>query len=705
MINASLLLLGAAAVFGGGWLAGRRRRPGRLPPPGLSPADLTGGTSSPAPSAPHGDGGADDPTRAGQQLILDAIPFPVAVLRRCDEVVLYVNTPLARIANQDAASMMGRRSTVKYAKRVDYEDVQAALEQAGRIDEREVRLRNADGRIFWVTLSAVLIPYHGEDAFLVGFTDITARKQAEDVQRELIDAVPVPLVLARTSDAKILQINRRASELFGIASDLAVGRYATDFYVVEEERRRLGVLLRQDGQVDEFEVQLADSMKRPFWALLSARLFDHKGEQASLTAVNVINERKRIEQELAVERAMLKATLENMDQAMLITDRDLRVIGWNRRCVDLLGLPAEFLESGPTKDEIAGYLADQGDFDTLPESEIGLFRGDQRALLESRPIYERRRPNGTVVEARSNRLPGGGFVCSYTDITKRKAAEDELRASKEAAELAYSSLQQAKNSLIQAEKMAALGSLVAGVAHEINTPIGTALTAASHLGERTAEFRAQFQGGKLKKSEAERYLETAVETSAIMVATIGRAAELIQSFKQVAVDQSTDIRRRFNLSAYIAEILLSLKPRLKQAQHAVVVDCPHDLEIDSYPGALSQVLTNFVMNSLLHGFSEGQIGKITISAQLRDSATVVIRYADTGRGIPEKNLARIFEPFFTTRRGTGGTGLGLHIVYNIVTQSLGGTIDVMSEVGQGAAFILAIPRTAPGQVELWIDER
>jgi signal transduction histidine kinase len=255
--------------------------------------------------------------------------------------------------------------------------------------------------------------------------------------------------------------------------------------------------------------------------------------------------------------------------------------------------------------------------------------------------------------------------------------------------MAYDHLHQAQDSLLQAEKMAALGSLVAGVAHEINTPIGTALTAASHLGERTSDFRALLQGGKLKKSDADRYLETATEASAIMVATIGRAAELIQSFKQVAVDQSTDIRRGFNLAEYIGEILLSLRPRLRQTAHTVSVDCPDDLEIDSYPGALSQVLTNFVMNSLVHGFAEGQVGAIAISAQLQGPDTVMIRYTDTGRGIPEKNLAKIFEPFFTTKRGSGGTGLGLHIVYNIVAQSLGG--QSAWKVSKGRAPASSLP--------------
>jgi signal transduction histidine kinase len=301
-------------------------------------------------------------------------------------------------------------------------------------------------------------------------------------------------------------------------------------------------------------------------------------------------------------------------------------------------------------------------------------------------------------------VPGGGFVCTYTDITVRKHAEDELRATRDAAEQAYAHLHQAQKSLVQSEKMAALGSLVAGVAHEINTPIGTALTAASHLEERTRDFRALFESGKLRKADAERYIDTATEASQIMTATIGRASELIQSFKQVAVDQSTDERRQFGLRAYIHEVLLSLRPRLKQTQHEVVVECPGDLAIDSHPGALSQVLTNLIMNSLIHGFAEGDAGTITIAVLPEDDEMVTIRYSDTGRGIPEKHRSRIFEPFFTTKRGSGGTGLGLHIVYNIVTQRLGGTITLNSAEGRGAAFILRIPQTAPGNVELWIDE-
>jgi PAS domain S-box-containing protein len=323
-------------------------------------------------------------THEWQQRILDAIPFPVAVMRRRDEVVLYVNQPVAELAGCPVGQLVGRRSSVKYVDRRHYDEVHALLEAEGRADAREVRLRNGDGHAFWAILSAVRIDYGSEDAVLIGFTDITARIEAETAQRELIDSIPVPLVLARTSDASMIQINRRAAELFGIATYRAVGRKALDFYVRPEERERLSQQLREDGQVDEFEVQLKDDYGRPFWALLSARLFNHQGEAASLTAVNVINERKRMEEELARERTLLMATLENMDQAMLITDGEMRVIGWNQRCIALLDLPEVFLKGGPTLNDISTLLGDRGEFAELDPADAELFRNDPRTLLETR---------------------------------------------------------------------------------------------------------------------------------------------------------------------------------------------------------------------------------------------------------------------------------------------------------------------------------
>lgn len=284
---------------------------------------------------------------------------------------------------------------------------------------------------------------------------------------------------------------------------------------------------------------------------------------------------------------------------------------------------------------------------------------------------------------------------SQRDITDLKLMEEQLRAAKEEAESALNQLKKAQDGLIQAEKMAALGSLVAGIAHEINTPIGTALTSASHLAERTSAFRREFDEGQLRKSDLQRYMQLATETTQLMLANINRAAELVQSFKQIAVDQTSSERRRFELKTYIGEVLRSLHPRLKRTRITVEVNCPENIEVDSYPGALSQVLTNFVINSLLHAYGPEDSGRISVTVSQPNPDEVELRYSDDGVGIPEEHRNRIFEPFFTTKRGSGGSGLGLHIVYNMVKHNLAGRLQVDSIVGEGTTFILRFPRMAP----------
>jgi signal transduction histidine kinase len=243
--------------------------------------------------------------------------------------------------------------------------------------------------------------------------------------------------------------------------------------------------------------------------------------------------------------------------------------------------------------------------------------------------------------------------------------------------------------------MAALGSLVAGIAHEINTPIGTALTSASYLAERSKEFGQLFESGQLKRSDLTRYLGLANETSRLMLTNIERAVELVQSFKQIAVDQTSSERRRFDLKTYIGEVLLSLRPRLRRSKVTVEVDCPENLEVDGFPGALSHVVTNFVLNSLLHAFEPDQPGHIGVEVKQTAENEVQLRYSDDGTGIPAEIIGRIFEPFFTTRRGSGGSGLGLHIVYNMVTRNLAGKLKVQSAVGKGTTFELRFPQRLP----------
>lgn len=270
------------------------------------------------------------------------------------------------------------------------------------------------------------------------------------------------------------------------------------------------------------------------------------------------------------------------------------------------------------------------------------------------------------------------------------------------AEQAVVSLRQAQSDLIQAEKMASLGQLVAGVAHEINTPVGVALTAATHLEEQTQSIGKLFESGQIKKSDFAGYLEQAREASLLMHSNIDRASNLIQSFKQVAVDQTSDDRRRFDLKTTINEVVSALRPQLKKTSHKVVVQCPDDIHLDSYPGALGQVLTNFIMNSMVHGYEPGQGGTFRIEADDPVYGQVSIRYIDDGRGIPDDHINKIFDPFFTTKRNAGGTGLGLNIVYNLITRKLGGQVEVLSPPGHGAQFFLKIPLDAPGKQSIGV---
>lgn len=259
------------------------------------------------------------------------------------------------------------------------------------------------------------------------------------------------------------------------------------------------------------------------------------------------------------------------------------------------------------------------------------------------------------------------------------------------AQEALAELRDAQASLVQAQTFASLGRLVAGVAHEINTPIGVGLTAASHLRGRAGAFKTLFQENRLKRSDLAGFVAVAEEASAIIMTNIERAAELIKSFKQVAVDQTSAERRRFRLAELIDVTQVSLAPALRQRRLDIGVGCPGDIEMDSYPGPLTQVLTNLILNAAIHAFDENEAGRLVLEVVGRPDR-VEIECRDNGRGIAPDHRVRIFEPFFTTRRGQGGTGLGLHVVHNIVTQILQGTIHCDSELGVGTSFHISLPR-------------
>jgi signal transduction histidine kinase len=272
-------------------------------------------------------------------------------------------------------------------------------------------------------------------------------------------------------------------------------------------------------------------------------------------------------------------------------------------------------------------------------------------------------------------------------------ATTEIRRAKDSAEAALRDLRTTQDSLIESEKLAALGRLVAGVAHEINNPIGVGVTVASALKRKCELFDSEIAAGDVRRSSLTGFLEAVRDASSQLVANLNRAAELIEAFKQVAADQSHSEQREFEICELTKQVLMSLRPSLRQIDVTLDVECQADLVMNSYPGPYGQVLTNLFLNSITHAFPQGK-GVIDVKVRAFDKDHVEVLFSDNGCGMNSSVRRQAFNPFFTTRRDKGCTGLGLHIVHNVVTHRLGGKLALDSSVGEGTKIQLILPRVA-----------
>ena len=261
-------------------------------------------------------------------------------------------------------------------------------------------------------------------------------------------------------------------------------------------------------------------------------------------------------------------------------------------------------------------------------------------------------------------------------------------------EMTLHDLKAAQSQLVQSEKMASLGQLVAGVAHELNTPIGNALVTATVLESATHELRENMEKGELRKSTLTSYIERCVPMTELLARSCNRAADLIASFKQVAVDQTSERRRIFNLHALVVDHIAALRPSFRNTPWEIDLSVPEDISCDSYPGPLGQVITNQVQNAAIHAFEGRANGLVSIHASQHDDMVELV-VQDNGKGMDSETLKRIFEPFYTTRLGQGGSGLGMSIVLNIVTGIIGGKLDVQSQPGTGTRLVVTFPAVAP----------
>ncbi len=272
----------------------------------------------------------------------------------------------------------------------------------------------------------------------------------------------------------------------------------------------------------------------------------------------------------------------------------------------------------------------------------------------------------------------------------------ELTASNAELSEALQTLQTAQRELVESEKLASLGRLVAGVAHELNTPLGNALTVVSSLDDRYRQLEAMLAGSvPMRRSTLEELVRDTRRGQDILQRNVQKAADLVRDFKQVAIDQTADLRRDFDLGKVVEDVLVMVEPSFKHTPFVIETDLCHGLVMNSYPGALGQVLTNLLMNALLHGFEGIERGRVTVRCAPLNEAEAELSVTDDGRGMDESVRRRIFDPFFTTKLGTGGSGLGMHIVHSIVTNVLGGQIEVRSAPGQGTQMLMRLPLSAP----------
>lgn len=277
----------------------------------------------------------------------------------------------------------------------------------------------------------------------------------------------------------------------------------------------------------------------------------------------------------------------------------------------------------------------------------------------------------------------------HTHLTLQQLRR-ELQQKNEQLQRSLDTLHKTQEQLVESQKMAALGRLVAGIAHEINTPVGTGITAASFFERKSQEVSELYDSGRLARSQFEAYLHLGFDCATTILTNLQRVARLIQSFKQVAIDRNTEDRYQIHLKTYLSTLFTSLRTQYAPFRPQLLFTCPDDLSVTISPDILGQILSNLVENSLLHGFRQHESGTINLDIRQR-THTLIFTYQDNGQGMTEEQRKKVFDPFFTTRRAQGGVGLGMHIVYNLVTQTLGGTIECHSTPEQGTTFLITLP--------------
>ncbi|WP_407154974.1 PAS domain S-box protein [Bradyrhizobium sp. STM 3557] len=528
---------------------------------------------------------------------------------------------------------------------------------------------------------------------------LAEQRLAEESYRKLFEA-SIDGIYVTTPGGLVVNANPALARIMGYESAeqliRSVGDISESIYVDPSARAEFQALMQRDSMVRDFEYQVRQRNGDIRWLSDSATAVrDEHGEVVRYEgSVRDITDQKRAEEAIAEGRRLLQQVIDTVPAVINVKDRNLRYVLMNRYMAGIFSVEPKDALGRTTNEIMARYGANKTD------------ANDKRVLATKADLgfYEEeyRDSTGTMRQWLVNKMPlldADGeidkIVTVALDIGERKKSEREMLKAKDAAETALRNLRETQASLIEAEKLAALGRMVAGVAHEVNNPVGISLTVASALERKTERFGEEVKRGELRRSSLNEFLDTSRSAAAQLVSNLNRAAELIQSFKQVAADRNYSDQRTFDLADLTEQVVMSLRPGLRKHNLTLTVDCQPNLVMNSYPGPYGQVLTNLFLNAVAHAFPDGRPGLIEIQARECGRDNVEIVFSDDGCGMSLDVRRRAFDPFFTTRRDQGGTGLGLHIVYNIVTNRLGGRLDLDSEPGSGTRIQIILPRTAP----------
>jgi PAS domain S-box-containing protein len=525
------------------------------------------------------------------------------------------------------------------------------------------------------------------------------QRLAEESYRKLFEG-SVDGIYVTTPSGALLNANPALAAMMGYETPLELIQRVRDIagsiYVDPNARADYQARMARDGMVREFEYRVRQRDGHVLWLSDSATVVrDDSGKVVRYEGtVRDITNQKRAEAAADESQWLLQQVIDTVPAVINVKNRDLRYVLMNRYMAGIFSIEPEEAIGRTTSELMSQYGARKTD----EHDKRVLEKGSELGFYEE----EYKDSTGAMRQWLVNKLPlrnAGGeieyIVTVALDIGERKRGEQDMREARDAAEAALRNLRETQNSLIEAEKLAALGRLVAGVAHEVNNPVGISLTVASSLERKVARFADEVARGDLRRSSLTEFIESNRDAAQQLVANLNRAAELIQSFKQVAADRNYSDQRVFDLADLTEQVVMSLKPGLRKQNLTLSVECQPNLMMNSYPGPYGQVLTNLFLNAVAHAFPDGVGGRVEISARDHGPNEVEIVFADNGCGMTADVKRRAFDPFFTTRRDKGGTGLGLHIAYSIVTSKLGGRISLTSDQGQGTRITIVLPRNAP----------